>query len=88
MVSPTTVFQGMPTWDAVMAQPVQERMRSFRDPAIRKALSVEAVETEGAHAYRMGRAQRRMSFNRRWDLVEVYMTHRERNRPFSGKSKR
>jgi len=86
MVSPTTVFQGMPTWDAVMAQPVQERMRSFRDSAIRKALSVEAVETEGEHAYRMGRAQRQMRFNRRWDLVEVYMTHRERNRPCSGKS--
>jgi N-acyl-D-amino-acid deacylase len=86
MVSPTTVFQGMPTWDAVMAQPVQERMRSFHDPAIRKTLSLEAVETAGEHAYRMGRAQRRMSFNRRWDLVEVYMTHRASNRPFSGKS--
>ena len=61
-------------------------MRSFCDAEIRKALSLEAVETEGAHAYRMGRAQRRMSFNRRWDLVEVYRTHHERNRQFSGKS--
>ena len=86
MISPATVFQGMPTWDAIMAQPVQERMQSFRDPAIRKKLSVEAVETEGAHAYRMGLAQRHMSFTRRWDLVEVYMTLNEKNKQCSGKS--
>jgi N-acyl-D-aspartate/D-glutamate deacylase len=86
MISPTTVFQGMPTWDAIMAQPVTQRMQSFRDPATRKQLSVEAVETEGAHAYRMGLAQRQMSFSRRWDLVEVYMTWHERNKPFSGQS--
>jgi N-acyl-D-aspartate/D-glutamate deacylase len=76
----------MATWDTVMAQPVAQRMQSFRDPAIRKQLSVEAVETAGAHAYRMGLAQRQMSFSRRWDLVEVYMTWHERNKPFSGKS--
>ena len=40
MISPTTVFQGMPTWDSVMAQPVAERMQSFRDPEIRRKLSV------------------------------------------------
>jgi N-acyl-D-amino-acid deacylase len=34
----------------------------------------------------MGLAQRQMSFSRRWDLVEVYMTWHERNKPFSGKS--
>ena len=65
MISPTTVFQGMPTWDTVMAQPVAQRMQSFRDLAIRKQLSVEAVETAGAYAYRMGLAQRQMSFSRR-----------------------
>lgn len=86
MIDPATVFQGMPTWDAIMAQPVPERMQSFRDPAIRKKLSLEAVETEGAHTYHMGRAQRRMSFIRRWDLVEVYMTLHERNKSCSGKS--
>ena len=61
MISPTTVFQGMPTWDTVMAQPLAQRMQSFRDLAIRKQLSVEAVETAGAHAYRMGLAQRNMA---------------------------
>ena len=86
MISPNTVFQGMSTWDSVMAQPVQQRMQSFSDPEIRKALSSEAVETEGAHSYRMGRAQREMSFSRRWDLVEVYMTYHESNKQFSGKS--
>ena len=86
MISPTTVFQGMSTWDSVMAQPVEERIRSFRDPEIRKALSLEAVETEGDHRYRMERGTRTMSFNRRWDLVQVYMAHEERNRQYSGKS--
>jgi N-acyl-D-aspartate/D-glutamate deacylase len=86
MINPSTVFQGMPTWDAVMAQPVPDRMQSFRDPEIRKKLSAEAVETEGAHEYHMGLAQRRMSFTRRWDLVQVYMTLHERNKPYSGKS--
>src|SRR2546426_1651129 len=86
MVSPTTVFQGMPTWDIIMAQPVPARMQSFRDPEIRKQLSLEAVETEGAHPCRLGLAQRQMSFSRRWDLVEVYMTWHERTKPFSGKS--
>ena len=86
MISPATVFQGMLTWDSVMAQPIQERMRSFRDAEVRKALSLEAVEAEGEHSYRMGLAQRQMSFSRRWDLVEVYMAHHERNRQFGGKS--
>jgi hypothetical protein len=86
MINPSTVFQGMPTWDSVMAQPVPDRMQSFRDPEIRRKLSAEAVETEGTHEYHMGLAQRRMSFTRRWDLVEVYMTLHERNKPYSGKS--
>src|SRR2546428_12174556 len=84
-ISPTTVFQGMPTWDAVMAQPVPARMQSFRDPEIRKKLSLEAVETAGAHAYRMGPAQRQKSLGRRWGLVEGYMTLHQRNKPIIGK---
>src|SRR4029453_16533629 len=86
MISPTTVFQGMPTWDAVMVQPGPQRMQAFRDPPMRTKLSLEAVEPAGTHAYRMGLAQRQMSFSRRWDLVEVYMTWHERTKPFSGKS--
>ena len=86
MISPTTVFQGMNTWDSVMALPVEERIRSFRDPEIRRALSIEGVETEGSHSYRMNRGTRTMSFNRRWDLVQVYMAYEERNRQYSGMS--
>ena len=86
MISPTTVFQGMNTWDSVMAQPVDDRIRSFRDPEIRRALSLEGVETEGSHSYRMNRGTRTMSFNRRWDLVQVYMAYEERNRQYSGMS--
>ena len=87
LINPRIMFQGMPTWDSVMAQPIQERMKSFRDVEIRKALSLEAVEGSGDHAYRMGPGGgRRMSFNRRWDLVQVFMTYHERNRKLEGKS--
>ena len=58
-----------------MALPVTERMQSFRDPEVRRTLSIEAVETEGTHSYQAARGTRVMSFNRRWDLVQVYMGH-------------
>jgi N-acyl-D-amino-acid deacylase len=78
----------MPTWDEVMARPYQERMWAFRDPKIRQALSAEAVEgtvaQERPGSDRRGRA--RGFFNRRWDLVQVFMTQQERNRRLEGKS--
>jgi N-acyl-D-aspartate/D-glutamate deacylase len=78
----------MPTWDKVMALPYQERLRSCRDPAVRKALSAEAVEGTVAQATpgtdRRGRA--RGFFNQRWDLVQMFMTYQERNRKLEGKS--
>jgi N-acyl-D-amino-acid deacylase len=88
LINPHSLFQGMPTWDAVMARPSQERMRAFRDPAIRQALSAEAVEGSVAQVTpgsdRRGRA--RGYFNRRWDLVQVFMTYEARNRALEGKS--
>jgi len=88
LINPHSIFHGMPTWDAVMARPYQERMRAFRDAATRKALSAEAVEGTAAQERpgtdRRGRA--RGYFNRRWDLVQVFMTYQERNRQLEGKS--
>ena len=87
LISPHIMFAGMPTWDSVMAQPVQERIRSLRDLETRKALSGEAVEgtvDQEPGTDRRGRRQR--GFNRRWDLVEVFMTYHERNRQLEGKS--
>ena len=88
ITDPQGFFRGMPTWDRVMAMPYQDRMRAFRDPEIRKALSAEAVEgtvaTQGSVTDRRGRA--RGSFNRRWDLVEVFMTTKGQNRHLEGKS--
>ena len=88
LISPHIMFEGMSTWDSVMAQPVQERMRSFRDAELRKALSAEAVEGTVAQGTtgtdRRGRRQR--GFNRRWDLVEVFMTAQARNRHLEGKN--
>jgi N-acyl-D-amino-acid deacylase len=88
ITDPQGFFRGMPTWDRVMALPYQERMRAFRDPEIRKALSAEAVEgtvaTQGGVTDRRGRA--RGAFNRRWDLIEVFMTTKGQNRHLEGKS--
>ena len=87
MISPRTVFQGMSTWDRVMAQPVQERMQAFRDPQVRTALSAEAVEgtpSPSSGTPRLLGLSR--GFNRRWDLVQVFMAHQERNRHLEGKS--
>ncbi len=88
ITDPQGIFRGMPTWDKVMALPYQERMRAFRDPELRKTLSAEAVEgtvaQEGGMTDRRGRS--RGFFNRRWDLVQVFMTQHERNRSLEGKS--
>jgi N-acyl-D-aspartate/D-glutamate deacylase len=88
ITDPQGFFRGMPTWDRVMALPYQDRMRAFRDPETRKALSAEAVEgtvaTQGNVTDRRGRA--RGAFNRRWDLVEVFMTTKGQNRHLEGKS--
>jgi N-acyl-D-aspartate/D-glutamate deacylase len=88
LVSPHSLFHGMPTWDKVMALPYQDRMRAMRDPEIRRALSAEAVEgTVAQQAPSQDRRGRgRGFFNRRWDLMQVFMTQHERNRGLEGKS--
>ncbi len=88
ITNPNGLFRGMPTWDRVMALPYQDRMQAFRDKEIRKALSAEAVEGTVAQTL-PGTNRRGVSrgfFNRRWDLVQVFMTQHERNRGFEGKS--
>jgi N-acyl-D-amino-acid deacylase len=87
ITSPNGIFRGMSTWDRVMARPYKERMQAFRDAEIRNALSAEAVEgtaPQGGMTDRRGRA--RGTFNRRWDLVEVFMTEKGQNRGLEGKS--
>ena len=87
ITDPQGFFRGMPSWDRVMALPYADRMKAFRDPEMRKALSAEAVEgtvEQGAMTDRRGRA--RGVFNRRWDLVEVFMTTKGQNRHLEGKS--
>ena len=88
ITNPEGFFRGMPTWDDVMARPYRERMQAFRDPEIRKRMSAEAVEgtvaQQGGMTDRRGRA--RGLFNRRWDLVEVFMTEKGQNRHLEGKS--
>ncbi|HEX3864312.1 MAG TPA: amidohydrolase family protein [Stellaceae bacterium] len=88
ITNPNGLFRGMPTWDRVMALPSQDRIKAFRDPETRKALSAEAVEGTVAQTL-PGTNRRGVSrgfFNRRWDLVQVFMTQHERNRGLEGKS--
>ncbi len=88
LTNPNSLFAGMPTWDKVMALPYAQRMQAFRDSETRRLLSAEAVEgtvaQERPGTDRRGRA--RGFFNRRWDLVQVFMTHHARNRGLEGKS--
>jgi N-acyl-D-amino-acid deacylase len=88
LTNPNSLFAGMPTWDKVMALPYAQRMQAFRESETRRLLSAEAVEgtvaQERPGTDRRGRA--RGFFNRRWDLVQVFMTHHARNRGLEGKS--
>jgi len=88
LTNPNSLFAGMPTWDRVMALPYAQRMQAFRDSETRRLLSAEAVEgtvaQERPGTDRRGRA--RGFFNRRWDLVQVFMTRHARNRGLEGKS--
>ncbi len=88
ITNPEGIFHGMPTWDRVMALPYRERMPAFRDPLLRRALSAEAVEgsvtQQGGMTDRRGHT--RGFFNRRWDLVQVFMAQYPRNRALEGKS--
>lgn len=88
ITNPNGVFQGMPTWDKVMSLPVKDRAAAFRDPELRKALSAEAVEgtvaQQGGMTDRRGR--RRGFFNRRWDLMQVFMAARPHNRHYEGQN--
>src|SRR5689334_4831301 len=88
LTNPNSLFAGMPTWDKVMALPYAQRMQAFRDSETRRLLSAEAVEgtvaQERPGTDRRGRA--RGFFNRRWDLVQVFMTRHARNRGLEGKS--
>src|SRR5205814_10699327 len=85
---PEGFVRGMRAWGAVMARPCREGIQAVRDPEIRKALSGEAVEgtvdQQGGMTDRLGRV--RGLFNRRWDLVQVFMTTKGQNRHLEGKT--
>jgi N-acyl-D-amino-acid deacylase len=75
-------------WDKVMALPYRERTKAFRDPELRRELAAEAVDGTAAAAGGMTdrRGRARGVFNRRWDLVQVFMTREPHNRHLEGKS--
>ena len=71
------LFDRMPSWAPIMTGSIEGKLEAFRDPAVRKVLSAEAVEGVGVN-YDI--------FSRRWDLISVHDTTLEKNRSLIGKS--
>jgi N-acyl-D-amino-acid deacylase len=71
----TQSFDEFPTWRDIMFHPVEERLRLFQDPEVRKKLRWEAVEDPSPS-----------TFPKRWDLIFVRETKLEKNKRFEGRS--
>jgi N-acyl-D-aspartate/D-glutamate deacylase len=69
------VFDDLPTWKELMFEPVEQRIRLFRDPQVRAKLRFEAVEEK-----------RPSRFSRRWDLVYLIKALLRENKGLEGKS--
>jgi N-acyl-D-aspartate/D-glutamate deacylase len=70
------VFRSMPTWLPVLQAPDAEKMRAYRDPAMRAKLraEVDAPLTPDS------------TFSKRWDLMRVEEPQLARNNALAGKS--
>jgi N-acyl-D-aspartate/D-glutamate deacylase len=70
-----TIFDDMPNWRKVHFLSVEERIRCFRDPEVRKGLRYDLLEDPVPRA-----------FSKRWDLMYVNDVKLEKNKPLKGKS--
>jgi N-acyl-D-aspartate/D-glutamate deacylase len=70
------VFRSMPTWLPILQAPDAEKLRAYRDPAMRAKLraEVDAPLTPDS------------TFSKRWDLMRVEAPHLPGNRHLAGKS--
>jgi len=70
------VFRSMPTWLPVLQAPDAEKMRAYRDPAMRAKLraEVDALLTPDS------------TFSKRWDLMRVEEPQLATNKALAGKS--
>ena len=69
------IFDGLPSWRPISLAPLEEKIRAYRDPAIRAKLREEAVT-----------ATFPTNFSRRWDLLFVTKPQLPKNQPLAGQS--
>ncbi|HYB71672.1 MAG TPA: amidohydrolase family protein [Candidatus Bathyarchaeia archaeon] len=70
------VFRGMPTWLPILQATDPEKLRAYRDPAIRAKLRAEVDAPLGPDS----------TFSKRWDLMIVEEPHLPKNRSLAGQS--
>jgi N-acyl-D-aspartate/D-glutamate deacylase len=70
------VFRSMPTWLPILQGSDAEKMRAYRDPAIRAKLRAEVDAPLGPDS----------TFSKRWDLMVVEEPQRPENRDLKGRS--
>jgi N-acyl-D-aspartate/D-glutamate deacylase len=70
------VFRGMPTWLPILQSPDADKLRAYRDPAVRATLRAEVEAPLGPDS----------TFSKRWDLMIVEEPQLPRNRGLAGQS--
>src|SRR5262249_5921200 len=68
------VFRSMPTWLPILQGPDDEKLRAYRDPAIRAKLRAEVEAPLGPDS----------TFSKRWDLMVVEEPKLAKNRGLRG----
>ncbi|HJZ76909.1 MAG TPA: amidohydrolase family protein, partial [Vicinamibacterales bacterium] len=69
------VFRSMPTWLPILQGPDEDKLRAYRDSAIRKQLRAEVEAPLGPDS----------TFSKRWDLMIVEEPQLPRNRALAGR---
>jgi N-acyl-D-aspartate/D-glutamate deacylase len=70
------VFRGLPTWLPILQSSDADKLRAYRDPAIRARLRAEVEAPLGPDS----------TFSRRWDLMVVEEPQRPENRGLAGRN--
>src|SRR5207244_7880854 len=69
------VFRAMPAWLPILQASDEEKLRAYRDPALREKLRAEVEAPLGPDS----------AFSKRWDLMFVEEPHLAKNRGLAGK---
>ena len=69
------VFRSMPTWLPILQGPDEDKLRAYRDPAVRAKLRAEVDAPLGPDS----------TFSKRWDLMLLEETRLPKNRALQGK---